>query len=258
VRGKPFRDSIFFGTEATEYDVFKNQDLLPLCRDGGLRAIWFGIEDMTAELVKKGQSPEKTQKLFAMLNGLGICPMPMMMHHDGQPLASRGNLYGLLNQVRFLRRSGSVSVQVTILTPSVGSKGYEEPYEKGMVIDEAGCQKVEDYQYDGNHCIATEDPHPWRKQLNIYLAYASFYNPLNFVRAMAAWKDPLWHYRVMYQAYGMAGLVRSVAQGWGWLWNLYHGPVKKLTELPRRRLVMVPPPVSPERVATPSLQYQMA
>ena len=64
--------------------------------------------------------------------------MSMMMHHDGQPLASRGNLYGLLNQVNFLRKSGSVSVQVTILTPSVGSKGYEEPYDKGMVIEQAG------------------------------------------------------------------------------------------------------------------------
>ena len=53
--------AVFFGTEATEFDVYKNQDLLPLCREGGLRAIWFGIEDMTAELVKKGQSPEKTQ-----------------------------------------------------------------------------------------------------------------------------------------------------------------------------------------------------
>ena len=140
--GKPFRDSIFFGTEATEFDVFKNQDLLPLCRDGGLRAIWFGIEDMTAELVKKGQSPEKTRTLFEMLNKHGICPMPMMMHHDGQPLASRGNLYGLLNQVNFLRKSGSVSVQVTILTPSVGSKGYEEPYEKDMVIEQAGSESV--------------------------------------------------------------------------------------------------------------------
>src|SRR5262249_22201064 len=29
VHGKPFRDTILFGTEATEYDVFKNQDLLP-------------------------------------------------------------------------------------------------------------------------------------------------------------------------------------------------------------------------------------
>jgi radical SAM superfamily enzyme YgiQ (UPF0313 family) len=249
VHGKPFRDAIFFGTEATEFDVYKNQDLLPLCRDGGLRAIWFGIEDMTAELVKKGQSPEKTRTLFETLNRHGICPMSMMMHHDGQPLASRGNLYGLLNQVNFLRRSGSVSVQVTILTPSVGSKGYEENYEKGLVIEQAGKHKLEDYQYDGNHCIATDDPHPWRKQLNIYLGYASFYNPLNFVRAVASWKDPLWSYRVMYQAYGMAGLVKSVMKGWGWLWSLYRGPVKKMEQLPRRRLLMVPPPVSPGKVA---------
>jgi radical SAM superfamily enzyme YgiQ (UPF0313 family) len=255
VNGKSFRDAIFFGTEATEFDVFKNQDLLPLCRDGGLRAIWFGIEDMTAELVKKGQSPEKTRKLFEILNGLGICPMPMMMHHDGQPLASKGNLYGLLNQVNYLRKSGSVSVQVTILTPSVGSKGYEEPYEKGMVIGQAGNNKLEDYHYDGNHCIATEDANPWRKQLNIYLAYASFYNPLNFVRAIVNWKDPLWTYRVMYQVYGMAGLVKSVVQGWGWLSSLYRGPIKKMQEVPRRRLLMVPPPVAPGQTAQ-ALQFQ--
>ncbi len=255
VRGKRFRDGIFFGTEATEYDVFKNQDLLPLCREGGLRAIWFGIEDMTAELVKKGQSPEKTKKLFEILNRQGICPMSMMMHHDGQPLTSRGNLYGLLNQVNFLRKAGSVSVQVTILTPSVGSKGYEEAYQKGMVIERAGNQRLQDYQYDGNHCIATDDPHPWRKQLNLYLGYARFYNPLNFARAVADWKDPLWSYRVMYQAYGMTALVRSLAKGWGWLSSLYHGPIYKMTELPRRRLPMAPPEVASKEPA-PALQCQ--
>ncbi len=244
VDGKPFRDSVFFGTEATEFDVFKNQDLLPLCREGGLRAIWFGIEDMTAELIKKGQSPEKTQKLFKILNGYGICPMPMMMHHDGQPLASRGTLYGLVNQVNFLRKSGSVSVQVTILTPSVGSKGYEESFRKGMVIEQAGDARLEDHHYDGNHCIASEDPHPWHKQLNIYLAYACFYNPLNFVRAILGWKDPSWSYRVMYQVYGMIGVVKSFKEGFRWLWGLYRGPIKKMTDLPRRRLLMVPPPAS--------------
>jgi len=256
VHGKPFRDAIFFGTEATEYDVYKNQDLLALCRDGGLRAIWFGIEDMTAELVKKGQSPEKTMTLFKLLNRHGICPMSMMMHHDGQPLASRGNLYGLINQVKFLRKSGSVSVQVTILTPSVGSKGYEDPYKQGMVIGAAAAKQVEDYQYDGNHCIATEDPRPWRKQLNIYLAYASFYNPFNFVRAIANWKDPLWTFRVMYQAYGMVGLVKSFSRGFGWLKALWSGPVVKMQEPPRRKLDMVPPPVSPAQVANSVLGLQ--
>jgi radical SAM superfamily enzyme YgiQ (UPF0313 family) len=248
VHGRPFRDAVFFGTEATEFDVYKNQDLLGLCRDGGLRAIWFGIEDMTAELVKKGQSPEKTKTLFEVLNRHGIAPMSMMMHHDGQPLASRGNLYGLLNQVNFLRKSGSASVQVTILTPSVGSKGYEEPYESGMVIEEASGNKVEDHHYDGNHCIATHDPHPWKKQMNIYLAYASFYNPLNFAKAIADWKHPLWNVRVLYQAYGMLGLVKSFVAGFGWLKSLWAGPVQKMNQVPRRQLEMVPPPVSPAMV----------
>jgi radical SAM superfamily enzyme YgiQ (UPF0313 family) len=257
LRGKPFRDTVAFGTEATEFDVYKNQDLLPLCREGGLRAIWFGIEDMTAELIKKGQSPEKTRYLFILLNRLGIAPMSMMMHHDGQPLASRGNLYGLLNQARYLRKSGSVSLQVTMLGPSVGSKGYEEPYETGMVIEQAGAMKLQDYQYDGNHCIATNDPNPWRKQLNIYLAYASFYNPVNFARAILNWKDPVWYFRVGYQIYGMAGLVKSVKRSFSWIWSLYNGPVRKMTEPPRQRLLMVPPPVSPAQTGC-ALQTQTA
>jgi radical SAM superfamily enzyme YgiQ (UPF0313 family) len=263
VRGKPFRDALLLGTEATEYDVFKNQDLLPLCREGGLRAIWLGIEDMTGELVKKGQTPEKTRILFELLNQYGICPMAMMMHHDGQPLASRGNLSGLLNQVNFLRKSGSVSVQVTMLTPSVGSNGYEEPFQKGMVIDEAAGQEVEDYQYDGNHLIATGDKSPWRKQLNICLGYASFYNPVNFVRAIINWKDPLWSHKVFYQFYGMLGLVTSFVQGFGWLKRLWKGPVVKKPDVPPRRLEMVPPPVTPAQVERaqgerPQPQHQSA
>lgn len=251
VHGKPFRDKIFFGTEATEFDVHKNQDLLPLCREGGLRAIWFGIEDMTAELVKKGQSPEKTQELFPLLNRLGISPMPMMMHHDGQPVLTHGNLYGLINQVNFLRRVGSVSLQVTILTPSIGSKGYEEPFERGMVIDKANGQVVEDYQFDGNHCIATEDPRPWRKQLNLYLAYATFYNPLNFVRTLWNWrKDPNWQPRLLWQTYGMIGVVWSFLMGLQWVLNLWRGPVRKKTEPPQPRLEMVDVGSAPARRTT--------
>jgi radical SAM superfamily enzyme YgiQ (UPF0313 family) len=259
IHGKPFRDALFFGTEGTEYDVYKNQDLLPICREGGLRGIWFGIEDMTAELVKKGQSPEKTRHLFEILNKHGICPMSMMMHHDGQPLLSRGNLYGLLNQVNFLRRSGSVSLQVTILTPSVGSKGYEEPFEEGMVISHAGSLKVEDHHYDGNHCIATNDKHPWRKQLNVYMAYASFYNPLNFVRTILRWNDPTRAMRLVYQVYGMAGLVKSITSGWNWVRSLMTGPIKKFTTPPRSRLEMVPVEDARNGTATapaPALQCQ--
>jgi len=67
--------------------------------------------------------------------------------------------------------------------------------------------------------------------------------------AVANWNDPLWSFRVMYQLYGMAGLVRSVAKSWGWITNLYRGPIYKMTTLPRRPLLMVPPPVTPNHPA---------
>ena len=61
---------------------------MPLGRSGGLSAIWFGIEDLTAELVNKGQKPEVTLELFSRMHALKIAPMAMMMYHEGQPFYS--------------------------------------------------------------------------------------------------------------------------------------------------------------------------
>src|SRR3989344_418324 len=105
VNGRSFRDALFYGTEATEHQVDLNSYLMPLLRDAGVRALWFGIEDLTAELVKKGQTPDKTTRLFHRMTRHGIAPMPMMMHYDGQPLRSMdGGLEGLLIQVKFLEK----------------------------------------------------------------------------------------------------------------------------------------------------------
>ena len=76
----------------------------------------------------------------------------------------------------------------------------------------------------------------------MYLAYASFYNPLNFARTVLNWKDPAWYMRLVYQGYGMVGMAKSLTTGWGWLWNLYRGPIERLAEVPRRKLEMIPPP----------------
>ena len=85
IAGRPFRKAVRWGTEATEFDTWKNRDLLKPARGAGLRALWLGIEDLTATLVKKGQSVNKTIELFSVMNKTGICPMPMMMHHDAPP-----------------------------------------------------------------------------------------------------------------------------------------------------------------------------
>ncbi len=248
VRGKPFRDAIWFATEATEIDVYKSQDLLPLARDAGLRALWFGIEDMTAELVKKGQSPEKTQAVFKLLLDQGIAPMPMMMHHDGQPLWTRRSLYGLLNQVEFLWRAGALTCQVTLLSPSVGSKGYEQAFQEGTVLKAVGGRPVEEYQHDGNHCIATADRRPWRRQLNVLAAYAAFYNPINLLRAVAR-RDPLWAQRIAVHCYGMVGLAWSMFRLRGWLGRLLSGPIERFHEpKPARFRMVAPQGVEPELV----------
>jgi hypothetical protein len=248
VGNKPFRKAITFATEATEFDVFKNQDLLPLARDAGLRGLWLGIEDLTAGLVKKGQTVEKTKTLFKLLLRQGIAPMPMMMHHDGQPLWTWRGLYGLLNQVRFLWRAGAASCQVTLLTPWVGSQCYEQTFRDGLVLSKVGGQPIEQYQYDGNHCLATSDAHPWRRQINMLVSYASFYNPLNLLLALPRF-DKVWADRIAFQMLGMVGLAKSIYQSRGWLKRLIAGPIEKLAELPRSRFPVVPPNgVSPELI----------
>jgi hypothetical protein len=240
VRNKPFRKAIVFATEATEFDVFKNRDLLPLARDAGLRCLWLGIEDLTGGLVKKGQTVARTKSVFKLLLKQGIAPMPMMMHHDGQPLWTRRGLYGLLNQVRFLWWAGAASCQVTMLTPWVGSRGYEQPFRDGLVLSKAGGQPIEQYQYDGNHCLATSDPRPWRRQVNMLLSYAAFYNPVNFVLALPRF-DNVWRDRIVFQLLGMVGLAKSVYQSRGWIARLISGPIEKGVEVPRPRFPMITP-----------------
>jgi len=230
---KPFRDAIWFGTEGTEFDVYQHRDLLPLGRDAGLQAIWIGVEDMTGELVKKGQSVDKTGRLFRELAQLGIAPMPMMMHHDGQPFRSdKGSMYGLANQIHYLRKAGAISVQVTFLTPATGSQLYEGTYNDGMVIRRAGDERTEDRHYDGNYCVATHDPQPLQKQWNILKGYATFYNPLHLLQSIFQF-DRLWSFRVIYQILGNLGVVWSYLQTKPWTKGLKNGPIEKFTEAPR-------------------------
>jgi radical SAM superfamily enzyme YgiQ (UPF0313 family) len=198
-----------FGTEATEFDVHKQLDVLPLCYRGGLRAIWFGIEDMTADLVNKGQSVTKTRELFAEMRRQRILPMAMMMHFDGQPLLTRdGSMRGLLNQVKFLYDAGAASVQVTVLGPASGTKDYDQVMQSGIILKTLGNQVVEDALWDGNHVISVgKSSKPWSLQRNLLLAYGLFYNPVNLLRSFLRknwkWSD------LFLQLWGMWGLLMT-------------------------------------------------
>jgi radical SAM superfamily enzyme YgiQ (UPF0313 family) len=171
-------------TEATVHDTLKMAEHVPLARQAGLQALWLGVEDMTGALVNKGQSVDKTRQAFRLLLDNGIIPMPMMMHHDSQPLYTPGRPHGLLNQVRLLRKAGAINLQVLMITPSPGSKFFDETFTGGLAYESAGGRCVEQYMIDGNHVVASRHPRPWVKQMNLLIAYLYFFNPIRFLVAL--------------------------------------------------------------------------
>jgi radical SAM superfamily enzyme YgiQ (UPF0313 family) len=214
--GTPLRRKVRWSTEVTVHDTLQMKEHLPLLREAGCRALWLGVEDMTATLVKKGQSVDKTTDAFHALRAAGICPMPMMMHHDSQPLYSRGTNYGLLNQIRLLRKAGAVSLQVLMMTPSPGSQLFAESYSKGLVIARAGRREVRPYMHDGNYIIASSHPRPWRKQFNLLVGYLYFYNPLWLLVSLWRRKTKVGMKPAYMQMVGMIGATQSIRRTFGW------------------------------------------
>jgi radical SAM superfamily enzyme YgiQ (UPF0313 family) len=228
----PRRKLVRWGTEATVHDTLQLREHIPLIRSAGLRAIWMGVEDLTATFVKKGQSVDRTTEAFALLRRHGIHPMPMMMHHDGQPLYTRGRPYGLLNQAQILRDAGAVSFQVLMMTPATGSKLYEEAFTKRLAFRSVAGKRVEPHMTDANYVIASGEAKPWKKQLNLMLAYAFFYNPLRFMKALVLPKSRLYLADALAQLHGMWGLTQTVRRTVPWLLRLMGGRIERLTEPP--------------------------
>lgn len=236
IGGKPFRKRIRWGTEVTVHDTLQMRDHLSIVRKAGVRSLWLGVEDMTATLVNKGQNVGKTVEALRLLAMHGISPMPMMMHHDEQPLISSGpKPYGLINQIRLLRKAGAVSMQVLMLVPATGSKLYAETYTSGMAYESVGGRRVKEHMLGGNYVIASHHPQPWRKQINILLAYAYFYNPLRMLIALIEPKSKLYLADAIWQGLGMWGLYQTVWRTFGWNLRLWRGDIRR----------KVAPPTSP-------------
>jgi radical SAM superfamily enzyme YgiQ (UPF0313 family) len=231
--GVPLRHRVRWYTEVTVHDTLQMKEHLPLARKAGCRALWLGVEDMTATLVNKGQSVNKTTEAFQLMRQAGICPMPMMMHHDSQPLYSPGTNYGLLNQVNVLRKAGAVSLQVLMLTPSPGTKLYEGTFESGMVLESAGGRKARPYMYDGNYVVASSHARPWRKQVNLLLSYAFMYNPLWLAVALWPRKSKVGYKPAGMQIVGMIGLTQNIRRTSGWAIRMMFGRIRRREKPPR-------------------------
>ena len=245
VDGQPLRRVSRLSTEATVHDTLRLKDHLPLMRKAGIRALWIGVEDMSGALVKKGQGSDETTEAFRLLRKVGILPMPMMMHHDDQPLYTFGRPEGLLNQIRLLQKAGANSLQVLMITPSQGSKLYVPTYTSGMVYESVGRRTVEPYMIDGNYVIASHHKHPWRKQLNLLAAYAWFYNPLRMLWQMLRLRNRLWFQDVAIQAFGMLGLCKTIRRTAGWLLRLMFCKVHRHSAPPSSQVPLRAPDGGP-------------
>lgn len=236
-RALPRRERFRLGTEVTVHDTLQLKDRLPLIRKAGVRSLWIGVEDMTATLVKKGQSVDKTSQSFRLLQAHGIQPMPMMMHHDEQPLVSFGpKPYGLLNQVRLLRKAGAVSMQILMLVPATGSKLFSGTYTSGMAYDSVGGKQVEEHMLGGNYVIASQHAKPWVKQINILLGYAYFYNPARFLWALVRPVTKQYLADAVWQILGMGGLLQTARKTIGWVFRLRFGRIERRTAPPMNRI----------------------
>ncbi len=261
---------IRWGTEATVHDTIRLQEHLPLVRRAGLFAVWMGVEDLTATLVKKGQSESKTLEAFRLLRDSGILPIPMMMHCDAQPLISRKSNYGLINQLRTLRKAGALYTQVLMLTPSAGSKWYVETYTSGLAFDKVDDEPIPPYMVDGNYVVASKHPRPWVKQLNLLAGYTYFFNPLRMLLALIWSKSRVpfadaetrspekvqrysWRQKQQrriwlklrahcidagIQALGMSGLFFTYCRTAGWAWRLLRGKIDHAVQSPASRIPM--------------------
>ncbi len=274
---------IRYGTEATVHDTIRMKEHLPVIRQSGLRGLWMGVEDMTASLVKKGQSENKTLEAFRLLRSNGILPIPMMMHHDKQPLVSWKSNYGLLNQLRTLRKAGALFTQVLMLTPSPGSKWFSDTYTSGCAFEAVDGKQIEPHTVDGNYVVASEHPRPWLKQLNLLAGYTYFFNPLRVLLALFFSKSMIpfadadsrsteeiqkftrWQkihrwcalkFRAhitdaALQMLGMLGLIQTVRRTLGWSWRLFRGRIQRAVQPPCSRIPMRAPDGGPASHALP-------
>ncbi len=248
IRGRRFNWSVRWATEATIHDAHGCIEMFETARQAGLRALWFGIEDLTATMVKKGQAVSKTEEVFREMVDRGLCPMPMMMHHDGQPLSTPGKLYGLKNQVRLLRKAGAISIQITALTPAVGTNFFEKEYEEGRVFESVAGRRVEEAMFDGNHIVASGVEHPWRMQMNVVKGYAAFYNPWNLIMSMVRPKRRLAGADIGMQLIGITALAKTAVDSFRWSRKLKRGPIVRSTQAPGTPLPLVK--VRPEEIET--------
>ena len=241
IHGVPFSKSIHFITEATAFDVAKNADLLRSAAEAGLKTIYFGIEDLSANLINKGQTAEKTVDLFRELHRWEIEAYAMMIHHDDQPLWSRDpQRLGVMNQAKMLYDWEAIGYHTTYITPSMGARNVEQMFGAGEVLAEVAGRKIPEAFYDGNHVIASRHRRLWWRQIQLWLAYLTFYNPYHFAKLLAKdLRNRHQRRRFKWQLVGGSMIIPSILKEIPFTLSLLFGKQRRHQQTPARCLPMI-------------------
>jgi hypothetical protein len=94
---------------------------------------------------------------------------------------------------------------------------------------------------DANYVVASEERRPWRKQINMLIAYLFFYNPLRFLKAIVFPKSRLYAADLICQALGMYGLLHTIRRTVPWVWHLWRGGIVRCTKPPISSVPIVGP-----------------
>jgi hypothetical protein len=109
---------------------------------------------------------------------------------------------------------------------------FDSVFESGQVMQRVGGRDVESYMYDGNHVIASKLFQPWRKQLNLALAYLAFYNPWQFLQAIFRPRTLVKNETAGMQIIAAYGLAQTLRRTAGWTLRLMFGRIERFTKIP--------------------------
>ncbi|MCY2931379.1 MAG: hypothetical protein NTV86_18200, partial [Planctomycetota bacterium] len=106
-----------------------------------------------------------------------------------------------------------------------------------------------------NHVGASNAKRPWRKQINLILAYLCFYNVFRLAGLILWPFRRLPGHRIGCQLIGIVGLGYTIRRTLGWMFRLMRGPIHRRSEPFRPDIPMRSPAGA---VASHDLPSQMA
>ena len=189
--GVKLRDQARWYTEVTVHDTLQMKEHLPLVREAGCRALWLGVEDMTATLVKKGQSANKTTEAFQALARRGHLPDA---DDDAPRLAAA--LFARV-ELRPAQPDRAAAQGRRRLAAGAdddagrGSKLLESTYTSGQVFESVGGRAGAPAHVRRQLRRRLKHKRPWRKQLTMLAGYLYFYNPVWLAVALIRSKTPV-------------------------------------------------------------------